>query len=59
MISRNPQRLKRLEARAMTAGEPTVIEVQFVSPDKVVTASMSVTLRSERWAGASQSRTRF
>jgi hypothetical protein len=40
MISRNlSRRLKRLEARAMPDGEPMVIEVQFVSPDKVVTGS--------------------
>jgi hypothetical protein len=33
MISRNlSQRLKRLEAHAMPAGVPMVIEVQFVSP---------------------------
>jgi hypothetical protein len=33
MISRNLSlRLKRLEARATPAGDPMVIEIQFVSP---------------------------
>ena len=34
MISRNlSRRLKRLETRLMPAGEPLIIQVQFVSPD--------------------------
>ena len=41
MISRNlTDRLKRLEARAMPAGASMVIEVQFVSVEKVVTGSL-------------------
>ncbi len=36
MINRNlSQRLKRLEAHVMPAGEPMVIDVRFVSADKV------------------------
>ncbi len=47
MISRSlSQRLKRLEARAMPAGEPMVIEVQFVSTDKVVTGSLLIEIGS-------------
>ena len=44
MITRNlSQRLKRLEARTVPAvGEPMVIEVRFVSPDKVVTGSLLI-----------------
>ena len=44
MISRTfAQRLKQLEARYLRAvGESMVIEVQFVSPDKVVTSSLLV-----------------
>jgi hypothetical protein len=43
MISRNlSQRLKRLEARAMPAGDSIVMEIQFVSPEKVVTGTLLV-----------------
>ena len=43
MISRRlAQRLKRLEARSIPAGDPMVIEVRFVSPDKVVTGSVLI-----------------
>jgi hypothetical protein len=42
MIRNLSQRLKRLEARAIPAGEPMVIEVQFVSAEKVVTGSLLV-----------------
>jgi hypothetical protein len=44
MISRSlSQRLKRLEARTMpTVGEAMVIEVRFVSPDKVATGSLMI-----------------
>ena len=42
MISRNiTERLKRLEARAMPAGAAMVIEVQFVSVAKMMTALAS------------------
>ena len=46
MISRTfAQRLKQLEARYLRAvGESMVIEVRFVSPDKVVTGSLLVEL---------------
>jgi hypothetical protein len=38
------QRLKHLEARTtlQAVGEPMIIEVRFVSPDKVVTSSLSI-----------------
>src|SRR5260370_4093151 len=46
MISRNlSQRLERLETSIMptdTTSSPIVIELQFVSPEKVVTSSMSL-----------------
>jgi len=45
MTTRNlSQRLERLEAHAMPVGEPMVIEIQFVSPDKVVTGSLLMEL---------------
>jgi hypothetical protein len=36
------QRLKRLEARTMPAGGSMVIEVRFVSVEKVVTGSLLI-----------------
>jgi hypothetical protein len=46
MISRNlSRRLERLETSIMptdTTSSPIVIELQFVSPEKVVTSSMSL-----------------
>jgi hypothetical protein len=36
------RRLERLEAQVAPAGQPMVIEVQFVSANKVVTNSLSV-----------------
>jgi hypothetical protein len=36
------RRLERLEARAIPAGEPMVIRVQFVSADKVVIDTLSI-----------------
>ena len=51
MISRSlAQRLKRLEARSMPAGEPMVIEVQFVSVERVVTGSLSIEISSRHHA---------
>ena len=59
MISRNlSQRLKRLEARAMPAGEPMVIEVQFVSVEKVVTGSLLIEIGSHPHAPATRGQTR-
>jgi hypothetical protein len=55
MISRNlSRRLKRLEARAMPDGEPMVIEVQFVSPDKVVTGSLLIEVAALPHASAAR-----
>ena len=46
MISRSlSRRLERLETSIMptsTTSNPVVIELQFVSPEKVVTSSMSI-----------------
>ena len=43
MISRClAKRLKRLEVRTMPAGDPMVIEVQFVSAARVVTGSLLI-----------------
>ena len=45
MISRNlSQRLKRLEARVMPTGEPMVIRVVFVHPERGETGSRLVTI---------------
>ena len=54
MISRSlSKRLKRLEARAMPAGEPLVIEVRFISPDKVVTGSLLIEIAPQPLATGS------
>jgi hypothetical protein len=59
MISRSlSQRLKRLEARSMPAGEPMVIEVQFVSVEKVVTGSLSIEISSRPHAQPVRGQTR-
>ena len=34
--------MKRLEARAIAVGEPIVMTIRFVSPDKVVTDTLVV-----------------
>ena len=36
------KRLERLEARAMPAGDSFVMEIQFLSPEKVVTGTLLV-----------------
>ena len=47
MISKSlAQRLRRLEACSIPAGEPKVIEVQFVSAEKVVTGSLLIEIGS-------------
>ncbi len=59
MISRNlSQRLKRLEARLMPAGEPMVIEVQFVSVEKVVTGSLLIEIAPVPYFTATRGRPR-
>jgi hypothetical protein len=39
------KRLERLEARVVPAGDPLVMEIQFVSPEKVMTNTISVEIR--------------
>ena len=60
MTSRNlSQRLKRPEARSMPAGgEPMVIEVQFVSVEKVVMGSLLIEIGSHPHAPATRGQTR-
>ena len=59
MIARNlSQRLKRLEARAMPADEPMVIEVQFVSVEKVVTGSLLIEIAPVPYFAATRGRPR-
>ena len=59
MISRNlAQRLKRLEARVIQAGELMVIEVQFVSVEKVVTGSLLIEIAPVPYFAATRGRPR-
>jgi hypothetical protein len=49
--------LKRLEAHAIPAGEPKVIEVQFVSVEKVVTGSRLIEIDRVRYFAATRGQT--
>jgi hypothetical protein len=45
VTSRLKSRLERLESHAMSAeGERQTMEIQFISPEKMVTSTLSVTL---------------